>query len=363
LSEEAPIFIKPLSEESIAGYALINDIYGDPSLVLRVDMSRGIYEQGQSTIYYFIISLLAIGLVFVVVAILLLEKLVLSRLTRLSTNVESIGKSGDISSRVKMAGRDELSSLADVINGMLASLEQAHRKLKRAYEDLKELDRMKDEFLSMTSHELKTPLVPMTSLVRQMSGRELGELTKKQEKALGMISRGIERLRGSVEKILEISRLESGRMELHKEKLQLAPLVRDVVKRMKPSATLKKISLTQRMDSVPTIEADRGRVDEVLSCLIDNAIKFTPDGGRVDVATKRKGDNVLIEVKDNGKGIAPKDMPNLFKKFFRADPSVPGIGLGLSICKRLVEAHGGKIWCKSKLGKGSTFSFTLPVRG
>jgi len=97
--------------------------------------------------------------------------------------------------------------------------------------------------------------------------------------------------------------------------------------------------------------------------LIDNAIKFTPDGGRVDVATKRKGDNVLIEVKDNGKGIAPKDMSNLFKKFFRADPSVPGIGLGLSICKQLVEAHGGKIWCKSKLGKGSTFSFTLPVKG
>ncbi len=363
LSEEVQIFIQPLSEESIAGYALIDDVYGNPSLVLRADMPRGIYEQGQSTTRYFILSLLAIGLVGGVMGILFLERTVLSRLTRLSASVDSIGKSGDISARVQMKGKDELSSLAGAINGMLASLEQAHKKLKRAYEDLKALDRMKDEFLSMTSHELKTPLAPMTSLVRQMSGGELGELTKKQEKALGIIARGIERLRGSVEKILEISRLESGRMELHKEKLQLAPLVRDVIKRMKPSATLKKISLTQRMAKLPTIEADRGRVDEVLSCLIDNAIKFTPEGGRVDVATKRKGDNALIEVKDNGKGVAPNDIPKLFKKFFRADPSIPGIGLGLSICKRLVEAHGGKIRCESKLDKGSTFSFTLPVKG
>lgn len=96
--------------------------------------------------------------------------------------------------------------------------------------------------------------------------------------------------------------------------------------------------------------------------MIDNAIKFTP-GGRVGIAAKREGDHVLIEVKDNGKGIAPEDMPKLFTKFFQADTSVPGMGLGLSICRMLVEAHGGKIWCESKLGKGSTFSFTLPVKG
>jgi len=263
------------------------------------------------------------------------------------------------------ARKDESGDVIGHIATLMDITEIKHlaEKLEWAYEELKMLDRMKDEFLSMTSHGLKTPLTTVTSVVRMMLDKEFGKLTKKQEDALGIISRGIERLRGLVEKILEISRLESGRMELRKEKSQLAPLVQDVVKRMKPSATLKKISIIQRMAKLPPVEADRERVAEVLVCLIGNAIKLTPEGGRVDIAAKREGDHVLIEVKDNGKGIAPEDMPKLFTKFFQADTSIPGTGLGLSICRMLVEAHGGKIWCESELGKGSTFSFTLPVKG
>jgi len=258
----------------------------------------------------------------------------------------------------------------DIIEVTERTVELASRELKkkvkeleRAYEELKVLDRMKDEFLAMTAHELKTPLTPMLSLVRQMSDRDLGKLNEEQEKALGIISRGVERLGGSIEKILEISKLEFGRMELNKEKIQLAPLIQDVVEQMKPLARLKKITLTQRTTKLPSVEADGRRVATVLTNLIENAIKFTPDVGKVTVEAKQRGNQILVQVGDRGIGIAKKDFPKLFTKFFQVDHTKPGAGLGLSICKRLVEAHGGKIWCESKLGKGSTFSFTLPVKG
>jgi len=246
---------------------------------------------------------------------------------------------------------------------LLKDMDQARKELEHAYEGLQALDRLKDEFISMSAHELKTPLTSMFSLSQQMSGKELGELTKKQEKALGIISRGVERLRGSVEKILEISRLESGRMELYKEKLQLSALIQAVAVRTKPLAELKKISLTQEIPELPLVEADGGRMATVLTNLIENAIKFTPKGGKVTVEAEHGGDQVIVRVRDTGVGIAKKDLPKLFTKFFQVDHTKLGAGLGLSICKRLVEAHGGEIWCESGLEKGSTFSFTLPVKG
>ena len=257
----------------------------------------------------------------------------------------------------------------DILDVTERTVELASRKLKakvkeleRAYEELKALDRMKDEFLAMTAHELKTPLTSMLSLVRQMLDRDLGKLNEKQEKALGIVSRGVERLGGSIEKILEISKLESGQMELNKEKIQLTPLIQDVVEQMKPMARLKKITLTQRITKLPPVEADGRRVATVLTNLIENAIKYTLNGGRVTVEAKQRGDQILVQVRDTGMGIAKEDLPKLFTKFFQVDHAKPGAGLGLNICKRLVEAHGGEIWCESEMGKGSTFSFTLPIK-
>ena len=258
----------------------------------------------------------------------------------------------------------------DILDVTERTVELASRKLKakvkeleRAYEELKALDRMKDEFLAMTAHELKTPLTSMLSLVRQMLDRDLGKLNEKQEKALRIVSRGTERLGGSIEKILEISKLESGQMELNKEKIQLTPLIQDVVEQMKPMARLKKITLTQRITKLPPVEADGKRVGTVLTNLIENAIKYTLNGGRVTVEAKQRGNQILVQVRDRGMGIAKKDIQKLFTKFFQVNHTKPGAGLGLNISKMLVEAHGGKIRCESELGKGSTFSFTLPVKG
>lgn len=139
LSEEAPILVRPLSAESVAGYAMLKDIYGNPGLVLRVDMPREIYGQGQAGMLYFILSLLVISLVFGVVTLLLLEKVVLYRLVRLSADVNSVGASSDHSARVSMTGRDELSSLAGAINGMLEALERSQNELKESKERYRKL--------------------------------------------------------------------------------------------------------------------------------------------------------------------------------------------------------------------------------
>ena len=147
----------------------------------------------------------------------------------------------------------------------LVEARKAKAAMERAYQVLKALDRMKDEFLSMTSHELKTPLTSMVSFVQLMLSEKIGKLTEKQKKGLMWCSQEIERLRGSVEKIMEISRLESGRMKLRKEMVQLAPLVRNAVERMKPSAELKKIALTQEISELPPVGADMGHLGTVLT--------------------------------------------------------------------------------------------------
>jgi signal transduction histidine kinase len=244
---------------------------------------------------------------------------------------------------------------------LLRDLYRARAELKRAYEELKGLDRMKDEFVAMVSHGLKTPLTPMVSLAELMLKGGLGEITEKQRKALEILTRETKRLRESLESILSVARLESGRFRLRKKAIQVVDVILDAVGLLKYSAKARNITLTSRIPELPPVEADRERITLVLSHLLDNAIKFTPEGGRVEISAGCEGDNVIVRVRDTGKGIAKEDLPKIFVKFFKGEPTAPGTGLGLALCKLVVEAHGGRIWCESELGKGSTFSFTLPV--
>lgn len=235
-------------------------------------------------------------------------------------------------------------------------------KLHRAYAELKSLDKMKDEFLCATSHELKTPLTSMVSLVRFLLDDKLGKLTEQQREYLELVSEDTKRLRDSIDKVLEISRLESGKMKLKMKNLQLADLIRDTVEKMEPLAKQKRITLIQKITKLPLISGDETQLAGVMTNLIDNAIKFTPEEGKVSIEAKRKKDHILVRVRDTGIGIASKNIPQLLIKFFQVDHSTPGAGLGLGICKMTVEAHGGKIWAKGKVGRGSTFSFTLPMK-
>lgn len=235
-------------------------------------------------------------------------------------------------------------------------------ELEKAYRELKALDRMKDEFLDMTSHELKTPLTSVDSFLQLMGSKKLGKITKKQENVVNTMSQELKRLRGSIDKILNTSRLESGRIKPEMKNLQLAELIQNTVKRMKLLANQKRITLTQKITKLPLIRADEWQLTELMDNLIDNAIKFTPEGGRVTIGAKKKKNNILVEIKDTGIGIAQKEIPKLFTKFFQVEYTVSGAGMGLRICKIIVEAHGGRIGVKSRLGKGSTFFFTLPIK-
>ena len=268
---------------------------------------------------------------------------------------------------------DEVGELAAALDKMSTELHSYVEREKRAaakrarleqsYRKLKEVEKMRDEFLFMVSHEIKTPLTYMLSLARQMEAGDLGPCTKLQRRALKSILRGIQRLSSEMEDILTVSRIDAGKLDLNLERVDLNELISGTVERMRPFANLKKLTLSSDLPPLPRVRADRRRIEQVLGHLLDNAIKYTPEGGRVEVSARRGGREVIVEVRDTGRGIPKEKQVKLFSKFFRADLSVPGSGLGLYICKRIVEAHGGRIWCESEEGKGSRFFFTLPLGG
>jgi PAS domain S-box-containing protein len=241
-------------------------------------------------------------------------------------------------------------------------------RAEQAYEELKLSDKLKSDFLSMAAHELKTPLTPMTSFIQMMLSGKLGELSEEQKEGLEIISKETKRLKSSFDKIIQISTLESKKLEpyvtdLSKPKdIQLSDVIQETVKTMKPLATQKKIVLTQKITELSLIRGNMDHLKHILDNLVDNAIKFTPEGGKVSIETEEKEDHILVKVKDTGPGIARENIPKLFDKGFQANHFIPGIGLGLSICEKLVHEHGGKIWVESELGKGSTFCFTLPKK-
>lgn len=187
ISEEEPIFIQPLDERSIAGYTILKDIYGEPALVLRVDLPRAIYDQGRVSVNSLLISLIIVGVIFIGISMILLENLILSRVANLSADVSSVGVSGNLSKRVIMKGKDELSKLAGSINGMLEMLEHAEIERKKAdeirlqNERLLYANRAKSEFLATMSHELRTPLNGVIGFSEILVNKTAGDLNAKQE--------------------------------------------------------------------------------------------------------------------------------------------------------------------------------------
>jgi PAS domain S-box-containing protein len=237
---------------------------------------------------------------------------------------------------------------------------------KRYEERLKELDTMKSDFVSSVSHELRTPLTAIKGSVDNMLDGLTGALNEKQTRYLVRIKSNADRLSRLINDLLDLSRIEAGKIELKPLRVDLGRLASDIAETMRPIAAEKLIDLD--IASVApgmTAWADRDKITQVLMNLIGNALKFTPPNGKVSVAVERDGDNcVRVSVSDTGPGIARGEAAKIFDKFYQianADKQkTRGTGLGLSISKSLVEMHGGKIWMDSEIGKGSTFCFTLP---
>ena len=230
----------------------------------------------------------------------------------------------------------------------------------------KQIEHLKDEFLSTVSHELRTPLTTMKEFVGIIRDQLVGPVTAAQREYLGIIQGNIERFARIINDLLAMAKIEAGHIVVRKELLDLQPLAVQVIQSMRSLADHKRIELILNVpDGVPELFADADKVTQVLMNLIGNAIKFVNGPGRVTIGVADRPGEIQFSVTDTGVGISADDLPTLFEKF-RQVRSAPveggpvGTGLGLAISKRLVELQGGRIWATSQLGRGSTFSFTLP---
>lgn len=243
---------------------------------------------------------------------------------------------------------------------------RAH-ELQSANERLRELDQLKTQFLNNAAHELRTPLTPIKLQMHLLKTSRAGPVDERQQKALHLMDRNIERLNVLVQDLLEVARLQAGKLTMQKQRTDLHKLIDEAVESFRESALLAGVALEHGPGGEPLVaDADPKRVIQVMFNLLNNAIKFTPAGGRVSVEASRSGDAALVRVRDSGRGLQGEDIPRLFTPFTQVhgglEVTQPGSGLGLYICRGIVEQHGGRIWAESPgLGKGSTFSFALPL--
>jgi PAS domain S-box-containing protein len=229
-------------------------------------------------------------------------------------------------------------------------------------------NRTKSEFLANMSHELRTPLNSIIGFSDLLYERIYGELNEKQIKAVGNISRSGKHLLNLINDILDLSKVEAGKLELDYKEFELAGKLNTMKNLLSPIADRKNIEINIDVDKkLDTISADEARFVQIMYNLVDNAIKFSHENGIVNVRAEKKEDLVEVTVRDNGIGIKDEDQHKLFKPFSQVDSfsskKFQGTGLGLSLVKQIVNLHGGQVWFSSKIGEGSTFSFTIPIYG
>ncbi|MFC1976774.1 CHASE4 domain-containing protein [Chloroflexota bacterium] len=363
------IFVKPLSTQYVGGYTLLKDVYGEPALMLRVDVPRDTYQLGQLTINYYILSILGLGALVGTMTIFMVQKQVLSRFTNVIQGINRIATSGDTSIRISLAGRDELSVVAGTINGMLGALQESETELQGLYQNEKGLRQeveeelqKRTEFTRALVHELKTPITPVLAatelLLEEIKDERLIRLAQS-------IGRGASNLNQRIDELLDLARGETDMLELTLDSVDPIPLLREIGYEMIPVALSNGQSLTIELPpSIPAVWADRGRLRQVVLNLLNNAFKFTPEGGSIILKAKEDGANLVVEVKDTGRGISKEDEQRLFDPYYRIESDrerLSGLGLGLALAKRFVELHGGRIWAEGEQAQGSTFGFSLPL--
>jgi PAS domain S-box-containing protein len=244
-----------------------------------------------------------------------------------------------------------------------AELATANQELSVRNQEVERANRLKSEFLASMSHELRTPLNTILGFSELLTEQNAGPLNEKQKRFLTHIQHDASHLLELINDVLDLSKIEAGRLELRLEEFPMAVAAAEVLSSIRPLAATKGISLDSDLDTQLRLQADRLRFKEILYNLLSNAIKFTPSGGRVWIESSVADGSVCMVVGDTGIGIEPEDQQEIFESFRQVSATTKGVregtGLGLAITKRLVEHHGGRIWVESEAGQGSRFSFTL----
>ena len=329
----------PWSTELLAKVYIISDPEADPYVAPLRRLSESINR-----------FLLLGGAVAIVIALIL--TFVLSR--RMSSPIGVLAKAarrlggGDLSQRVQFQGKGEVKELAQAFNSMAADLECAEQLRRNLVADV--------------AHELRTPLSNIQGYLEAIRDRVM----KPNATNIRSLNEETALLSRLVDELQELSLAEAGELKLIYHAEDIAKLIKQAVNFWQPQVAAKEISLSLNLpDNLPLVNIDGQRVNEVLYNLLENAVVHTHSGGTINVAVTRQGDWVEVCVSDTGEGIPAEDLPNIFERFYRVDRSraraTGGSGLGLTIAKRWVEAHGGEISVQSELGKGSHFSFTLPI--
>ena len=246
-------------------------------------------------------------------------------------------------------------------------LKRTEHKLLNTNQQLEELNRLKSSFVSVASHEIRTPVTGIKGYVENMLSGLAGPITEKQRHYLTRVTSNVDRLMRIIDELLDIARIEAGQIQLHMDSVSIGQLLSGVAEELQPLAAQKRIVLQQDASRISgvSLKGDEGKLRQVLTNLVHNALKFTPAGGRVEVeAVTKKPGQVQISVRDTGPGISASDLPRIFDRFYSGTsvpPDTRGAGLGLAISKSLIDLHGGHLHVSSTLGQGSSFFIDLPV--
>jgi signal transduction histidine kinase len=313
--------------------------------------------------------LLLIGLGMAILASLLISRRVVRPVGVLRQGAARIG-AGALDHRIDIRTGDELEALATEFNRMAAQLQESYAGLEQKVEErtreLEIANKHKSQFLANMSHELRTPLNGIQGYAELIIDGIYGEAPEKIKEIMERIQQSGNRLLGLINAVLDLSKIEAGRITLSLADYSMQGVVQNVFTAVEPLAAEKKLALNVNLQNdLPVGKGDEQRITQVLTNLVGNAIKFT-EVGTVAVQVASTNGTFTIAVSDTGTGIAEADQQKVFEEFQQADSSSTrkkgGTGLGLTIAKKIIEMHGGRIWVESSLGKGSTFSFTLPVR-
>jgi signal transduction histidine kinase len=367
------------------GHALVSDHLDlTRSILLRNERIgtitiRASLHQFRARMLQYVLGLSVIVLLSLAAASVLLTRLqrtVTAPVTDLVRAMEAVSRDKDYAGRADGAGTEEFVTLADGFNTMLSAIQSRDRdlerslvELKKAYEKLESLDRLKSDFISTVSHELRTPITSIKAFVELLLIKPdmRGE---RQKKMLETISIETDRFARLIGDLLDLSNIESGGIHWRDQDVALQDVVRAAISGILPLAQKKDIRIEEQLEvGLAPVHVDRDRLMQVVMNLMSNAIKFMPAKGRITVTTTRVASppGVAVSVADTGCGIPSRDLVMIFEKFQRSGDvltsAVEGSGLGLSICKLIVEHYDGRIWAVSEEGKGSTFTFVIPITG
>ena len=283
---------------------------------------------------------------------IILAQMMTKPIKQMAKGAKLIGQ-GKLDAKIVVKSKDELESLARDLNKMSGQL--------------KEIDQMKSDFLASVTHELKSPLTSLIMYIDLFLTGATGKLNEKAKKFLRIMERNSNRLSRFIDDLLDMAKIERGKMEVRKESLGIFPIVSETVELMKPQADEKNIEIAMNIpNNLPLVLIDGDRTRQVITNLLSNSIKFTPEKGKISIKIRDDKKYLEVSLSDTGIGIPAEQISKIFDKFeqvreIRERVKGPrGTGLGLAIVKSLVEAQGGKIWVESEVDKGSTFYFTLP---